>query len=902
MTTNKKLKVRTLVLSQFNLIIFTSLFKNFFLLKIVLLFKFQFYDGYSDIGSPIDYANSHVIRSNTNILYFTATRGPFQFEWEQLSKEIVRSNQTAEKMSELCGNQNLRINSSFFFSSPGYPNGYANSLQCSWTIVPNNPAVHAELSFLKIDLEEFDECFADYVQISKSNDLQNWQKLDKICKKAPTSVMKYQGTPYLKVEFVTDAGINKTGFSSLITTKCGAELNERRGFVNITELKGNMATYEQNCIWTIKVRQGRRIRITFPDFWLRNPNTENNCKTYMLVRNGMAEDSPFLGKGKYCDNDITDVLETSSNHAYIKFTRQGFPSYRASFHYEEISQECSREVILTENYKWDQVQTIATPNYPNIPNPHSECIWKIIAPLHKTITLDFFGDYDLIPVNSDSQKCELEYVQVNDGATEMAPSLGRYCGKTKPSTIHSTGNILRVLYFTDVSEPHKGFQANVSISRCGGSYYNSEGMINSPLLQLKSNEKELECVYVIETALGSTINISIDKISMPEPDEDHNRDCKQETHLELQEVDAFSTDTENITDTLFLCGSITNRYIVETNKLKVILRIKDGFYTTDSFQISYSTIGSRCGETIVSSQGILQTPNYPLGTGAPTQCSWHLQAPKGRRIKVEFLDFDMGSSESTGRVYRRLIFSNDFKMSSVITRVTDNPPAVIYSTDNTMSIDALMLSFNKNRGFKLKYSSDEETIYCRNRFWFNDFESTKSLVFKRDDNNASVYCGYDLQPKYNRTYSMQIVRQEFYPNTVDWYSFACQYTAAVQLYAGDTRILPMLLCRNETQPSFRLPYSTKLVLSGHKRNNLKELELQYASYACGGIRTLHYYHDFSILQPDMKDYTGHLECAWAVWGHDIDDDDTTSTDPPNFDEILESMQVDISLTTDFKGK
>lgn len=842
-----------------------------------------------------------MVRSNTNILYFTATRGPFEFEWEQLSKEVVRSNQTAEKMAELCGNQNLIINNtSLFFASPGYPSGYDSNLQCSYTIMPSNPATHVELLFLKVDLEEFEECFADYVKVSQSSDLQNWSELDKLCKKTTDKILKFQGNPYLKVDFVTDAGINKTGFSSLITTKCGAELSERRGFVNITELKGSLVNYQQDCIWTIKVRQGRRIRLTFPDFWLRNPNTENNCKTYFLVRNGIAEDSPFLGKGKYCDNDITDVLETSSNRAYIKFSRSGYPVYRASFHYEEISPECSKEIILSENYKWDRTQTISTPNYPNIPNPHSECVWKIIAPLHKIITLDFFGDYDLIPVNSDSKMCELEYVQINDGGTEMAPVIGRYCGSTKPNTIRSTSNVLRVLYFTDVSEPHKGFQANVSISRCGGFYYESEGLITAPLLQLKPNEKELECVYTLDMPLGSTINISIDKINLPEPYGEHNVSCKDETHLELQEIDDFSSDTENITDTLLLCGSETNRYIVETNKLRIVLRIKDGYYNADSFQISYSAIGSRCGETIEGVRGILQTPNYPKGTDTPIHCNWNIKAPAGRRIKVEFLDFDMSTNTYNIRTYRRLTFANDPKMTSIIERVTDKIPPIIYSSDNTMTIDALMLSFHKNRGFKLKYSADELAIDCHSLLLYYDrffSNSPQTVNITRTDSEKPLYCSYDLKPKYNETFSVQIVKQDNYNNTQQWFAYGCPYTSPLQLYIADERLLPSLMCHNETQPSFRLPFATKMIINGNKRNGLHNMQLQLNSYKCGGVWPMNYYQDFTITQPDMKNHTGRLECAWVVWGHY-----TSSLDPPKFEDVMEDVQVDFSLTTDFKGK
>ncbi|TMW47071.1 hypothetical protein DOY81_007850 [Sarcophaga bullata] len=335
--------------------------------------------------------------------------------------------------------------------------------------------------------------------------------------------------------------------------------------------------------------------------------------------------------------------------------------------------------------------------------------------------------------------------------------------------------------------------------------------------------------------------------------------------------------------------------------MRIILRIKDGFYTTDSFQISYSSIGDRCGETITALIGILQTPNYPKGTSSPIHCTWHLEAPKGRRIKIEFLDFDMGTGmESSGRVYRRLTFSNDRKLSSIIERVTDTIPPAIYSSDNTMTIDALMLSFYKNRGFKLKFTATEMSVHCHSMSWFfYDITSAKSrtTTFKREDNDKPTYCSYELTPNYNQTLSLQITKYETYNTTQQWYIYGCQYSSAVQFYAGDERIAPLLLCRNETQPSVRLPYNTKLVISGHKRNALRELDLQMTSYNCGGIWPLSYYDTFVITQPDMKNYTGHLECAWAVWGHS-----GRGLSPPTFDEIYDDFQVDVNLTTDFKGK
>uniref|UniRef100_A0A1I8NWD8 Cubilin n=2 Tax=Stomoxys calcitrans TaxID=35570 RepID=A0A1I8NWD8_STOCA len=852
----------------------------------------KFYDGYSDIGGPLEFTNSHVIQSNTNILYLTAYRGPFQFEWSQLSKAVVRDNRTAERMAEMCGNQRLRINSTLLFHSPGYPHGYADNMKCNWIVISNDPSRHAVLRFLKIDLEDTEGCFADYVRVSVSDDMENWRANTSLCKQSTDKQIRYEGTPYLRIEFVTDSSSNNTGFSAILHTVCGSELRDRRGFVNITADMNGLNTIRSECVWTIRVRQGRRIRLRFPDSQL---NTQENCRVYFLVRNGLAEDSPFLGKGKYCESNITDVLETSSNRAYIKFARNGFWGFKASFHYEEITQECSSEVVINEHSKFDRTQTIHSPNYPNIPNPHTECTWKIVAPLHKSITLNFFGDFQLGKSGDDS--CSEEYVQVNDGATELSPMIGRYCGTSKPNSIRSMGNLMRVSYFTDVTEPRKGFQANVTISRCGGFFYEGEGVVKAPDdLKLLPNEKELECVFTIETELGTTIEIGIDKLNTGEEGALEGEECGKNTHIEIQEVDAFTTGFDNITDNRLLCGSKGSSYIVETNKLVVRYKIRDGYHLADAFEITYKATGSRCHETIKAYHGILQTPNYPMGSYKPTQCTWNIEAPKGRRIKVEVQDFDLGNAQPQEHFHVRIGFFNDPRMTSSIIRVSEAPPSVIYSSGNTMTIDILILSFTKHRGVKLLFTAYEPSLYCR-PLYFGEDNKPQTLNFARP-NGTDIYCSHDIGAEFNQTIAVHVVKDERFPKSRNGTraTFSCTYTSPLQLYVGEHRLLPQLMCRNTSQPSFRLPFASQMILNGNRRNDLQKLQLEYTAYKCGGIWPLYYYYEVNITQPNMTDHSGPLECAWVVWSTI-----TPSTDPPDFDDVEADTHFEIKLSTDFKG-
>lgn len=231
----------------------------------------RFYDGYSDIGARIEITDADgPIRSSSNVLYFTASRGPFRLSWQRLSKEDLRSNRTAEEQTRLCGNQLVAVNqSAISFHSPGYPNGYENGLKCSWSLVASDPAMHTVLQLAKVDLEVFggdNECIADYLRISSGHDLQHWSEPSKFCSLNESMAGRvFHGKPYLRVEFITDTSINQTGFTGLLRTACGSEITATKGMINITEVVRRSAMRTPECVWTLKVRQGRRIRIDFPN-------------------------------------------------------------------------------------------------------------------------------------------------------------------------------------------------------------------------------------------------------------------------------------------------------------------------------------------------------------------------------------------------------------------------------------------------------------------------------------------------------------------------------------------------------------------------------------------------------------------------------------------------------------
>lgn len=212
--------------------------------------------------------------------------------------------------------------------------------------------------------------------------------------------------------------------TSLVKTSCGSNLTEPIGEITINTSNITVTRMENDCIWNIEVRPGKRIKfkMSFP----RPPQDNNKCKTYALIRDGIDENAPYLGSGRVCKpSDISNELITTSNRAYVKYhfykDLRILSSNRNnivwSLIYEEYN-ECGGEIRLT---KFNRAENVTTPNYPNIPNPNTECIWVIIAPPGDTIQMQFIGRFDL----SFSKK-DQEYVQLRDGSTELSKDLGKY--------------------------------------------------------------------------------------------------------------------------------------------------------------------------------------------------------------------------------------------------------------------------------------------------------------------------------------------------------------------------------------------------------------------------------------------------------------------------------------------
>nr|CAD7455080.1 unnamed protein product [Timema tahoe] len=106
--------------------------------------------------------------------------------------------------------------------------------------------------------------------------------------------------------------------------------------------------------------------------------------------------------------------------------------------------------------------------------------------------------------------CAKEYVELFDGGSQSAKLLGHYCTR-KPSSILTTGNMLSVHYFTETTDPHNGFLANIAIATCGGTLRGWIGTLTSPSYP-GSYPTNQNCTWLIEGVLGHYFIITFQEI------------------------------------------------------------------------------------------------------------------------------------------------------------------------------------------------------------------------------------------------------------------------------------------------------------------------------------------------------------------------------------------------------
>lgn len=867
--------------------------------------QIQIYDGYDKASGVLqtietDAIPTGTILSSTNVIFVefeipTFSESKFKLVWNEVPKSV------AEALNNVTNSLNCSKNSvitvgetdSLKIQSPGFPGGYDPNIFCQWTFLPSKMGYHVGISFTTIDLESTPDCVADYVRVGSGSDMQTFQQSSRMCGMSQIArSSRYHGTPNLRVQFQTDFSGNRTGFEGVVMLDCGGVLEAPQGKITNLMTVSNRSQFWMNetCSWTVSVARGRTIQFDFESLNLVK-NEDGSCSSFIIIRNGIHEDSPFLGLGKYC-GDSPSMPKTSSNKAIVQFVRnRAFrPSNEFVLKYRQIEYDCGGS--LTLDYVTNST-IINSPNYPNIPSAHIECVWRVTAPNGELLKIEFLERFDLTPTPT----CASEYLEIREGSTASSPVIGKYC-TMKPLPIFSSSNMVYLKFFTDVTVPKNGFKAKVSFARCGRSIVANSGFITSPGFPGKgAYPTQTTCDYHITGRVGTALNITFLTLDLPEA-----QNCTQVDHIIIYSIIRNAGGNITNTEVTKVCGNTIPDSILTFSSSALIRFIsKSANNLYGGFRFQFQSTVDICSTRIEASTGIIQSPGYPVSQDASRYCEWLITVPKGRRVKVEILDFDVkpspvvlvNSMVFAPNADHRISFYNDLSFTSQITTVIANnqtvTPTVINSTDNTMAISALIRRSNAGRrGFKMRFTSDEPTI-CEGNL--NENEGT----FQTPENVTRFYCEFtrqshrpliESQPN-NGTLSIKIFEEPLYSNRT-----TCTPNMptgiSVIFFANEKRTF-----YSKCPPKYdniASPYSsTKIALRSTPFNRYR---FPYKVHQCGGILT-ETMTKMSIPSSIGPNY-GELDCAWQY---------TTNTER-NIQMIINApaMNCDTEYVNIYRGK
>lgn len=805
------------------------------------------------------------ITSDTNIVFVEflnnhMSKTKFQIKWSEVDKVLNHSSTVDDE----CGDKALSLNSEtdvINITSPGYPFGYGAGLSCKWTIVSKLPAFHPILVFKDIDLEDMTDCYGDYVQVSVDREDSSWKEVEKLCVSDLRERKTFEGTPNLRLTFTTDYGTNRTGFSAYTQLECGGRMTESEGIIefNTTNLF-SLYKIKNDCKWNITVRRGKTIQFEFLELNIQNSST--TCNSYVTIRNGIDESSPYVGDGQYCGKVIPPTIPpTSSNRAFVKY-KVNIPMLNSfKLRYSEVQHSCGGEIRLSAR---NNSIIVTTPNYPNIPPPHIDCTWTILVPTGERIRVDFIERFDL----THSSSCDKEYVELRDGSTSSSQLIGSLCGGDKPTTKKSRSNVLLMKFFTDVSEPKNGFKANISIDVCGGTIRSNNGFLTSPNYPgLGAYPSKAQCDYRLTGLINHVYNVTIIDIDLPPMNEtecDRNQD-----HIAIFSIipDFNGTGEDNMREIGIFCGSDkpNSSFLTDTNEFLVQFRTADKTKNLyKGFKLLYEASKTSCGGMVEGSSGIITSPGYPTHTLNKLFCEWKITVPKGRRVKVEFLDVDLLSSSS--QLLQRIGVYNDFRYSNRLIFLTSNSSLnePLHSSDNRIMVTMWIRIPSSNRGFKLKFSSDSNTI-CEGSL--ND--ETGAIFPPLDLNLASYTCDYIRDLKPISSDNKGTIAYYFKDISVGKKITNCRYASTVinvkrRSGEGDDENFLARICGNATNALTVLSPFPDVNIEVRQNNYFGQINytMHYKTFNCGGMLTgggVNLIKNSQITATDEK-----VDCAWFV--------------------------------------
>ncbi|XP_060075561.1 cubilin-like [Ylistrum balloti] len=578
--------------------------------------------------------------------------------------------------------------------SPGYPNGYADNLDCVWNLNAA-PGSIVWFNVTDINLENHPSCGYDSLFVNDVNG--NYGPLlGRFCGRVPNDQPILSTTPHMTLRFQTDYSVNKTGFSVNLQAVCGGILRMPTGVIR-SPFYPNSYPNNVNCSWYVRVDVGRTIRVEFIGGFNVLGSGEACQGDSVQLLGGPSLSSPPIGSsltGRYCGSQLPQAMNTSSNYLTVNFVSdRSMVGTGFQLEFTEVSVTCGDTLFLTDGVTSGY---FTSPNYPAVYPHNVDCVWVITAPASRSIQIDFIDSFNI----QDHNQCQYNYVEVRDGGTINSPVLAHLCGNTLPSTVMSTANVMFVRFRTHLGVAQSGFKAMYKIGDCGGRVYGMSGSITSPNYPTNYPSNS-HCVWDIEAPTGHYITFTITNFNL---EYSYNCDTDDVDFLEIRDINATGPVL------LRSCGQSPPSSIDTSDSFALVTFRSNSAYNAAGFLINFQASVEVCGGEMTSPTGSFTSPNFPGQYPHSRVCTWLITVQQGRRVSLTFDNFNL-EGDLVCRFDYVAVYNGIMADSPRMTTLCgETIPQLQESSGNTMKVVFRTDGSVSNGGFRASYTSNNEQV------------------------------------------------------------------------------------------------------------------------------------------------------------------------------------------------
>ncbi|EPQ16888.1 Cubilin [Myotis brandtii] len=507
-------------------------------------------------------------------------------------------------------------------TSPNYPETYPPNLNCSWHVLVQSGltiAVHFEQPF-QIANGDSSCNEGDYLGLKNGPDISSPPMgphggNGHFCGSRPSSTL-FTSDNQMFVQFISDNSNGGQGFKIKYEAKslarCGGTLTGQSGVIQSIGYPTLAYSDDLLCEWHLRGPSGHYLTIHFEDFNLQN---SSGCeKDFVEIWENHTSGNLL---GRYCGNIIPDSVDTSSNVALVRFVTDDSltaPGFRLRF--ESSLEECGGDLQ-------GPTGTFTSPNYPN-PNPHGRiCEWRITVQEGRQVTLTFNN----LRLEA-HQFCNSERVTVFNGIRSNSPVLGKLCSSVNISDeIKSSGNTMKVIYFTDGSRPYGGFSASYTSSEdadCGGIQTGESGVIASPNYPA-SYDSLTHCAWLLEVPQGDTITLTFSDF-----------DIESHSTCAWDSVTVRNGGSPGSPIIGHYCGMSSPSPIQSGSNQLVVIFNSDHSVQNGGFYATWSMHTLGCGGILHSDNGTIRSPHWPQNFPENSRCSWTVITHESNHLEISF--------------------------------------------------------------------------------------------------------------------------------------------------------------------------------------------------------------------------------------------------------------------------